>query len=201
MRNIAFILFFGIATNLFGQDNSNIEIDKKHAYSKDSKLRVVYNDSIEALQIGKTPAYFLNGLFTNEISLRTLDSNAIKSIAVEKNTFELHGLEYVGKIKITTKENYQLKLVKIKEFANTYLPSKSTPRIFQIDEKILDGNEEECLIDANYILKIEVNKIKSVQLGTYLYFIRLITKTPENIKKANEIRIRGIDKKTIADKS
>ena len=87
----------------------------------------------------------------------------------------------------------------LKELVNKYLRTEINPVIFQIDDTIVDYNENEYLVDENYILKIEVTKIKMTKLSSDVNFIKLITKTPENIKNANQIMIRGDEIKPVAN--
>jgi hypothetical protein len=65
------------------------------------------------------------------------------------------------------------------------------PVVFQINENVISQDYTEYLVDENFILKIILNKIKTTEKGTEINLIKLITKTPENIKKANQIIIRG----------
>ena len=67
------------------------------------------------------------------------------------------------------------------------------PIIYQIDEKVIENSKTDFLVDENFILKIVVEKITTSENNTEINLIRLITKTPENIKKTNEIRMKGIE--------
>ena len=92
---------------------------------------------------------------------------------------------------ITTKENYKPNFITLEKLVEKHLPTETNPRIFQIDETVIDQNESEYLVDENYILKIELTTIKNPKLNSDVDFIKLVTKTSENIKKANQIMIRG----------
>ena len=192
MRNIAIFILLGISINLSGQEVFNSNVKKSQKYSQDSELRVIYKDSSDKKSINKEPAYFVNGiLIDKEIGIKTLNPNNIDSIEVEKEKFELNGKEYYGKIKIKTKDDYKLKLITLKKLLDQYLPNEINPRIIQIDDIVVTQNENEVLIDKSYILKMELTKIRNSKLSSVINFIKLTTKTPENIKKANQIIIRG----------
>jgi len=73
------------------------------------------------------------------------------------------------------------------------LKLNKNPIIYQIDEKVIENSKTDFLVDENFILKIVVEKITTSENNTEINLIRLITKTPENIKKTNEIRMKGIE--------
>ena len=200
MRLLILILLFGISESLLGQEISGVEIMKIHKYSEDSELRVIYKDSLLKQYHGRNLAYFVNGIhIKNETAIRTLNPKRIESVDVEKENFKVDCKEYYGKVIIKTKESYEPNFMSLKELINKYLPTEINPVIFQIDDTIVDYNENEYLVDENYILKIEVTKIKMTKLSSDVNFIKLITKTPENIKNANQIMIRGDEIKPVAN--
>lgn len=192
MRNIAIFILLGISINLSGQEVFNSNVKKSQKYSQDSELRVIYKDSSDKKSINKEPAYFVNGiLIDKEIGIKTLNPNNIDSIEVEKEKFELNGKEYYGKIYVKMKSDYNP--ITLKKLTEKYLKLNGNPIIYQIDEKVVENSSNEIFIDENFILKIVVEKINTSKNNTEINLIRLITKTPENIKKANEIRIKGIE--------
>ena len=91
------------------------------------------------------------------------------------------------------KSDYNPKFLTLKKLSEKYLMLNEIPIIYQIDEKVVGNSSNQILLDENFILKIVVEKINTSENNTEINLIRLITKTPENIKKANEIRIKGID--------
>ena len=50
---------------------------------------------------------------------------------------------------------------------------------------------DKYLVDENYILSIVVEKFENQNEKLNLNFIKLVTKSEENMKKSKEIRIRG----------
>ena len=191
MRNLIMILVFGISMNLFSQEINGIRVKETSKYSEDSEIKVIDRNSLSNQQNGKNPAYFVNGMLVGDKTVLTLNPNKIESVNVEKENLELNGKKYFGKINITTKENYKPNFITLEKLAEKYLSTETNPKIFQIDDTIIDQNENEYLVDENYILKIELTKIKNPKLNSDINFIKLVTKTPENIKNANQIMIRG----------
>lgn len=61
--------------------------------------------------------------------------------------------------------------------------------VFQIDDKVVDQDYTDYIIDENFILKIVKSKIKSPN-STDIALIKIITKTDENIEMANQVIIR-----------
>lgn len=177
---------------------SNISItgpkytDRLMKYSEDSELEVVYKDSLNELHSNKKPAVFIDGIFIkNKSILRTIDMKKIESFEIEKENYENNGIDFFGKILIKTYSNYNPKLITLKAFSEKNTKLDTNPIIFQIDEDIVNENYDEYIIDENYILKIIIHKIKTTEKDIEINLIKLITRTPENIEKANEIRIRG----------
>ncbi|MDY3339507.1 hypothetical protein PG279_10020 [Riemerella anatipestifer] len=192
MKNLVLILILGISINLFSQELSGVKIARIPEYTENSEISVVYKNSQINQHNGKNPAYFVNEIhIENETAIKSINPKKIESINVEKGNLEIKGKEYYGKINIITKENYKPNFITLEKLAEKYLSTETNPRIFQIDETIIDSNEKEYLVDENYILKIELTKIKNPKLNSDVDFIKLVTKTPENIKKANQIMIRG----------
>ena len=64
-----------------------------------------------------------------------------------------------------------------------------------IDGNIINGNYEydKYMIDENNLLRIIVDKIENTKEKIDLGVIKLLTKSDENMKKLNEIKIRGTE--------
>ncbi len=160
-------------------------------YSENSKIEVVYDDSLNTLHSKNKPVgVFVNGIFLNGNLISTINPDKIKTLKVEKKSFEKNGKEYSGKILIELKLDYKPNFISLKELTSKYLTLDTNPIIFQIDENVINWDYNEYLVDENFILKIELKKIKTSKKNTEINLIRLITKTPKNIRKANEIRIK-----------
>jgi hypothetical protein len=70
----------------------------------DTVLKVFY---VNLDMSEKSPAYYLNGQFVNETTLKTLNPNAIDNIRVEKQEIEVETQKYYGQIFINTKGDYR----------------------------------------------------------------------------------------------
>ena len=77
----------------------------------------------------------------------------------------------------------------VQEFGNP----KGKPVVFMIDGNIINGNYDKYMVDEDYLLRIIVDKIENTKDNIDLGLIKLLTKSDENIKKVNEIRIRGTE--------
>ena len=136
--------------------------------------------------------FYINGQEMAEYSLELLDPNDIEAISVEKKNIEIRGKMYTGQIYIETKEDYQPKLISLNKLKEKYVDiESSTPTLFMIDDKIIEKNYDTHKVDEKYIMSIEVKKIKNSEEELYMNVIKLVSRTDENIKKANTILIRG----------
>ncbi len=192
MRGFIIILCCGISFHLFGQETNKTKRGISGNYSEKSEIKVIYQDSLIAQHKERFPAIFIDGKLIEHLgTLNTINPDKIKSFQVEKEPFSQNGKEYYGKINLQTKSNYKPKMVSLKQLRQKYLPKETLPAIFQIDDAIVSQDENNYLVDENYILKIELTKIKNPKLNSEVNFIKLIRKTPENIEKANRVMIRG----------
>jgi hypothetical protein len=154
----------------------------------DSIIRVIY--STPRLNSTKKPAYYINGTLVNQNILQTLNQNEIESINIEKEEVEIDNIKYEGKIFINTKNAYKPQIISLNNLKEKYLSSLIGPVIFQIENEQVIGNYDEYPIDEKYIFKIIVEDFENEKEKLKLHFIKIILKTEENIKKANN-RIRG----------
>ncbi|WP_345006413.1 hypothetical protein [Snuella lapsa] len=186
MKNIITFLLLIVSSCLFCQNPIN------QYYSENSKLRVVYKDSSNRFHSTKKPMVFVNDVFIeNESVLGTINPNEIKNIKIEKESFNKNDVEYYGKILIETKSGYEPNLITLKALSKKYIKLNTNPVVFQIDENVISENYDTYLVDENFILKIVVESVKTSDENTEIHLVKLVTRTPENIKKANEIKIRG----------
>jgi hypothetical protein len=59
-----------------------------------------------------------------------------------------------------------------------------------MENEIVQGDYDKYLVDECYLLQIIVDKIELKHEKMDFFLVRVLTRTPENIKKAKEIRIR-----------
>ncbi|MFI8380576.1 hypothetical protein [Leeuwenhoekiella sp. NPDC079379] len=196
MKTIFTFLMFFLTFNSFCQEISGKKSTDKPNYSENSEVKVFYSDNLNKFHSDQKPAgIFVNDKFVGAQEIMSfINSDKIESLKIEKEKFEMDGTEYSGKIFIKMKSDYNPNFIILEELSAKYLELNKNPRIYQIDEKIIDNSKNGILIDENFILKIVVNRVKTSKKNSEINLIRLLTKTPENIKKANEIRIRGIEK-------
>ncbi len=192
MKNVVSIILLFTASLSFSQTVQKDSVNRKQKYSENSEIRVVYKDSLNMFRPQEKPiGVFVNGSFIgNNTALNVFNVTKIENMNVEKEIFEIDGKVYYGRILIKTKSNYNPKIITLKELSSKYLNLDTSPIVFQINENIINHDYSEYLVDEKFILKIELNKIKTSGMNTEINLIKLITKTSQNIKKANEIRIR-----------
>ncbi|MES2238910.1 MAG: hypothetical protein V4497_01495 [Bacteroidota bacterium] len=210
MKNCVIVLFFLIVSSL---SNSQTKTDKKSNYSENSEITVIYHNEVnldlvknkstavfvkkKATDVSvnkKRTAVFINDIFMgNEIIMNSINPEKIKTIKVEKELFEKNGKEYYGKIFITMKRNYKANFMTLEEIAAKYLKLETDPIIFIINEDAIKKDFNDYLVDENFILKIDINKIKNSEKNKEINIVKLTTKTAENIKNANGIMIKGTE--------
>jgi len=184
------ILIFGIliSKNVYSQQINGLKISKHNQYSEnDSIPRVLKTQQWEI----EKPIVLLNDKYVASEVLLTLNPNKIESIKIDKNKTQIDGIEYNGKIIVTTKNNYDLNLLKINDFIEKYTDVKDGKYIFLIDGEILNTDENLMLIDEKNIMQIKITKLDKTENFKNLYFIKLLTRTKENLKKANTLYLRG----------
>jgi len=134
----------------------------------------------------------LNDKYVASEVLNTLNPNNIESIQIEKNKIQIDGIEYYGKIIVKTKSNSNLSLLKISDFVKKYTDIRDEKYIFLIDGEILNADKNLMFIDEKNIMQIKVTKLDKIEdFKNNLFLIELLTRTKENLKKANTIYIRG----------
>ena len=89
------------------------------------------------------------------------------------------------------KKEYRPNLISLNELRLKYAKDEKKPTVFMLDNEIIKEKYGEYIVDEKYILKIIIDNIEDEQQNIDIQFIRLLTRKDENIKQANEIRIRG----------
>ena len=188
MKN--FILIAIIAFTLPTAAQKFINPDSSYEpYTLDSPLRVFEdNGFIKNSIVG--PAFYVNDSLANETILRQIDPLDIESIEVVKENVEVNGHTYRGKIMIKTKDHLKLSLISLKQLAQKHIPDYSDRMIFQIDDQVIHQDYTHYMVDEGHILKIIKSTIKMPGQENDISLIKIITKSPANIKEANQIMIR-----------
>lgn len=185
------ILSFGLFMfkSVYAQKVNGLKMSKQNQqYSE--------NDSIPKLVMPQKweiekPIVVLNDKYVASEVLNTLNPNKIESIKIEKNKIQIEGIEYNGKIIVKTKPNYDLSLLKINEFVKKYTDIKDGKYIFLIDGEVINVDENLMLIDEKNVMQIKISKLDKIENSKNLYLITLLTRTKENLNKANTLYIRG----------
>ena len=180
MKKIIIILVTILTANAFGQTKTE---NSQAISQEDTIIKVVHVIKFK----GEKPAYYINGALVNQSIMKFLDPNKIESINVEKGDIEINNSKYAGKISVETKNNYKPNVISLDQLRKNYTTIEENSAIFQIDNEIVDGDYKTFVIDKNYILKITINTLEKPNLSV----IKVFSKSPENIKKSNEIILRG----------
>jgi len=191
MRQVFTIAVTFIALNVSGQ-TARLKVPLVGGNTQtqsgiDTILKVTYVTSDDS----DSPAYYLNGQFVNETLLKTLNPEVIADIKVSNQEIKVGSRIYYGEIFIKTKADYTPDLISLTDLKSKYTDLKNTPIIIMIDNEVIHGDYDKCIVDENFLLKISVEKIENARGKLKFSLIQILTKTEENIKKSKEIRIRG----------
>ena len=173
-----------------GKVSGGSKATKRQKVDINSALEVIHLDPGENY---KPPVYCINGRYSAETIAHAIDPQQIDSITIDKQALSIAGKEYYGRLNIKTKAAYDPGLISLHDLKNKYLAKITNSSIILIDNKLVTSDHSTSLVDEKYILKIELQRLENEAENLNVTVIRLVTKTPENISKANEIRIRGFD--------
>ena len=139
-----------------------------------------------------TPLIELNGESTSMATLKTIQPDKIEEFEIEQGIFKVNDKEYQGKILITMKPGYNPKIVTLNELLSQYTTVKTDePRIYSIDGEFINADDKQFTVDERNVMQIKVRKLDKIALLNGIYWIEILTRTPENLKEANTIWIRG----------
>ncbi|MEI7828182.1 MAG: hypothetical protein WCI31_00360 [Prolixibacteraceae bacterium] len=190
MKSLLFLLFSFLGIQAFGQIseiNTNSFVNK-YSQLNDTLPQVVYKNNPFS---HKDVAWFVNDLFVGQSGMTALNPDLIATLNVEKKDIEIDNINYYGKVNITMKENYHPKFISLNELKSKYTNLKDSSVLFIIENDIIRGDYAKCMVDENYLLQIVVDKVDLKAEKMNFHLVKLLTRTPENIKKTKEIRIRG----------
>lgn len=194
MKNALPLALIFIITATFGQTLPNfgrvpgVTVGSA-AIPVDTTLRVIY---VTKTGDEKLPALYVNGRLVNRMF--HLDPKLIESLDVDTSSFQIGGVKYYGRLRITTKISYNSKFISLNEVKEKYTNLNGEPVIFMVDGEIITSNNDEYLVDENLLWRIFIDKIEDGRGENLdLNLIKLLTKSDENLKKLPEIRIRGTE--------
>lgn len=194
MNKLLILLLLFAATNSFGQTidrkTSGVSVNITKDPGSDTALRVIYANKKNP---ERQPAFFINGKLMAEPLLNSLDPKRIESLDVVKGDTLINNIQYNGRIYIKTKTDYNPKNISLTELKNKYTDLKGKPVIFMIDGDIVNADYDNYVVDENNLLTIIIDKFQNAKESIDLGLIKLLTKSEENIKKRNQIMIRGTE--------
>ena len=197
MKVILFAALVLLSSSLIGQlnqdtlDEVNIselykwgEIGKKIKYSEDDTIPILVD--LNNTRNEYSPQFYLNENMIDGHILQTLDSKKIDEVIVEKDEINSSGIVY-----IKTKRNYEPKFISLNELKLKYIDIPiNTSTLFMLNGNVINRDFDEFFVDENYILKIEFQNVYNSKESLDIFVINLITRTKENLAKANTIKIR-----------
>jgi len=154
-----------------GQENEQINF-KKYSMS-DSVPVVIYKE----LKEKEVPKISFQGKKYLKDGMMTIKAEYVK-------TFDL------GTAELTLKDGYSPDFISLSEFKRKYTNVKSDHVIYKIEDKIIQDDPDELMVDQSNIMLISVSPIKFIGDLNDLYMITLRTRTEKNIKELNTVRIR-----------
>jgi hypothetical protein len=138
------------------------------------------------------PFYFLDSAKI-ELSQWHFDLNKLSSMKIVKNYYD-SAKRLRGAIFMTSKDPKSYKFLSIKDIINKYQQGLQKPTIFMLDNEILKDIRT-FKIDSSYLLKVEITRASDIEYLKVaipdLTILKIITSTKQNLKKENQIRIRG----------
>ena len=196
MKLLFIFLVMFAATNSFGQITNGktpgiILADTGKNPNRDTTLRVIH---VDRNKVERQPAFIINGNYVmNQSLVSSLNPNWIENIKVAKGDTIINNVQYIGIIRIKTKSDYNPKTISLTELKNKYTEFKNKPVIFMIDGNIVNADYDNYVIDENNVLTIIVDKFQNAKESIDWGLIKLLTKSEENIKKRDQIILRGAE--------
>ncbi|MGV3685612.1 MAG: hypothetical protein ACO1NS_08300 [Daejeonella sp.] len=193
MTKIFLLAIMLCATNAFGQTVPGLKRLSENqgvvetSNSNDTTLKVLYIKK----STHKIPAYYINGHRVNEAFVHSINPNMIDGIQIHKENVEIGSVMYYGQVYITTKKHYAPKLISLSKLKAKYNILKGEPAIFILDGEVVTEDFDNFVVDENLLWRIIIDKVENENIN--MKFIKLLTNTDENRKKANKINIRGTE--------
>ena len=190
------ILTFGFSYSQEPNLTKQIEVEFSSGILTYQKNKYYENDTIPIVIYPKDnslnkPIIVLDNNIVGYETLSSINVNQIDSFDIEKGKFEIDNKEYNGKIIVKTKSNYQPNIINLKEFILKYAGLKNDNYIFNINGEVVNTCAKDIFVDEKNIMQIKIVKLNKIGNSKDLYFITLLNRTPENLKKANAFYIRG----------
>lgn len=152
----------------------------------DTIPRIVATDDNDS----KKPIIVLNDEFVANEILLTIDPNKIESIRIEKGETNVNNRIYNGKIIIKLKSEKQFNFVTLNDLVSKYSNLKESKVIFSLNGEVLNADPDLKIIDEEKILQIKMIKLDKFETNVKLVHFKILSRTPQNVRKANTIYIK-----------
>ncbi|MCY0969300.1 hypothetical protein [Chryseobacterium wangxinyae] len=190
---ILFLMMFSISIaaqkDEYGKINEKSEGLKSSAYQPytmdDKTPRIIYPNGHRK----EEPIIILNGKETTFEIIKTISPDKIESFSVEKGRNE-NGSKTKDKMIVTTKSKRSVKIISLHDLIEKYKIPKSKRLIFSIDGEIINENADAMQFDESNLMQIKVINLDKVDKNGDLIYLKILTRTPKNVKEANVIYIR-----------
>ena len=160
----------------------NLNIFSHHQYSmSDKKPKILYPD----LNKPEYPYMFLNDSPTSIEMIQTLNSKSIESVSREKYK-DLHSSKEEERVIIKTK----VKMISMVDFMKKYSIKTDKKVLISIDGEVLNESLENVFVDESNIMQVKVFGLDKIYKENNFTYLKILTRTAENVRKANEILIR-----------
>lgn len=188
MKKIKTLIFiFCICGVAFAQSDGIKITQSKTQYSKnDIEPKVIYQK-----QTAK-PLIEVNGKFYTSELMSSIQSQDIESVNVIKGNFRNNGKDYSGKIVVQTKSSFNPNVITINQLVTKYTNLKKGENyVYSIDGDIVNSDEDSTFVDEKNIMQIIVIKLDEVKNLTNMNFVKILTRSEQNLNQANQFIIRG----------
>ncbi|KQS91946.1 hypothetical protein ASG21_05670 [Chryseobacterium sp. Leaf394] len=160
----------------------NLSIVTHKPYSmNDKKPKILYPD------VNKTeyPDAFFNGNPACFETIRVIDPKNIEHIEIEKSN-DLHAGKDKKRVIIKTKTE----MISMRDFIKKYSIKSGHKILVSIDGEMINESFENLLLDESYIMQVKVSDLDKIDHNNTFTHLKIFTRTAENVRKANEIRLR-----------
>lgn len=188
MKNFFILALTLLSVSVFAQQTKSIPGGVRIS-NTDSTFKVVYVQPPHHQPV----AYYINGKLIGQNILNNINPEDIEDLKVVQGNINIGDKDYNGQIYIKTKSGYAPKFISLSDLKDKYTNLKGLKAVFMIDGNILNEDYDNYIVDENYLLRIIVDKIQNPKQNIDLNLIKLLTKSEANLKKANDVIIRGTE--------
>ncbi|WP_343558922.1 hypothetical protein [Sphingobacterium sp.] len=139
-----------------------------------------------------------------KVVYKVLDDRAHTTIEIQGKdylddiigTLKAEGINSIGhstkrkSLVVELKPGYKPILISLSSLKNKYTNVKSERVIFKIDDRFVQQNPDEVLVDESNIMLVSVSPIKFTGDLNDLFMITIFPRSDKNLKSFNAIRIR-----------